>query len=455
MNGFDDRLAETGHMAEQSVLGAMLLSKAAVDEATEILAGQDFYRPAHETIFAAIVDLHERSAPTDVVTVAELLAKDGDLDRCGRAEYLHILINAVPNVASAGYYAEIVRKYSTLRRLVATGIRLSAMGSNPDTDLDDVSELYHVAIKDLTDGLNATPGKAAVPAVGDLLDGTLHDIENPPPRQHVPTGIHDLDAVLSGGLHPGQLALIAARPAIGKSTLGFGMARKAAIGMHIPTLFVTLEMSADDCMLRLISAEAKVNLHHLQSGQLDERDWSLISHIAERVLAAPLYIDNTPRISAAQLRNTIRGLRRAGIDIGLVVVDYLQLMGTTRADNREQQIAALSRDLKAMAQELKIPIVALCQLNRESEKRTDKKPAMSDLRESGSLEQEADVIVLMHREDAYERETPRAGECDLILAKNRMGPTATITTAFQGHYARVVDMAKPDWSPHSALNNAA
>lgn len=454
MNDFDERAAVCDHAAEQSVLGAMLLSKAAIDQVTEILTGPAFYRSDHETVFGAIVDLHERNQPADPVTVAELLTKSGDLGRCGGAAYLHLLINSVPSASSAGHYADIVRRYAELRHLAATGTRLSAMGNNPETDLDDVVELYQAAIKELTDRLNATPGRATVPTVGDLFEGTLDRIENPPALQHIPTGIHDLDEVLGGGLHPGQLALIAARPGVGKSVMGFGMARKAAIDLGIPTLFATLEMSADECMRRMISAEAKVNLHHLQTGRLDERDWGLIAHVAERVMAAPLHIDESPRISAAQLRNTIRTLRRT-TGLGLVVVDYLQLMGAPRADNREQQIAALSRDLKCLAQEMKLPIVALCQLNRESEKRSDKKPAMSDLRESGSLEQEADVIVLMHREDAYERETPRAGECDLILAKNRSGPTATVITAFQGHYARVVNMAAEPWTPHSVVSSAA
>jgi replicative DNA helicase len=453
VNDFQERSAPSDHVAEQSVLGGMLLSKTAIDEVTGILTGPDFYRPAHEAVFEAIVDLRERNVPADVVTVAELLAKSGDLERCGGRMYLHTLISHVPTAANAGYYADIVRKYSALRLLVATGVRLAGMGNNSDTDLADVPELLGVAIRDLTAVLNATPG-TTVPTIGDLFIDTLDGIEHPPANRHVPTGIHDLDAVLGGGLNPGQLALIAARPAVGKSVMGFGLARKAAIGAGIPTLFVTLEMSADDIMRRLISAEAAVNLHHLQSNQLDERDWGLISRITERVLAAPLHIDNTPGISAAQLRNTIRTLRRT-TGVGLVIVDYLQLMTPPKAENREQRIAALSRDLKSMAQEFQVPIVALCQINRESEKRSDKRPAMSDLRESGSLEQEADVIVLMHREDAYERETPRAGECDLILAKNRSGPTATITVAFQGHYARVVDMATPDWSPHSALNHAA
>lgn len=441
--------------AEQCVLGGMLLSAQTIGDVTDILTGADFHRPHHETIFEAILDLYERGQPVDPITVSELLTKNGDLQQVGGLPYLHVLINSVPSASTAASYAEIVLGYAELRELRATGVQIVSM-ANPTTDRDDIAEIYHVAIGKLQTRLNAVR-RATVPTAGDLFADTLDGIEKPAPLRNVPTGITDLDDILGGGLHPGQLALVAARPSVGKSVAGLGFARYAAIKHGIPTLLVTCEMSADDVMRRLISAEATVNLHHLQTGELDERDWGLIARIAEKVTAAPLHIDFTPGISAAQLRSTIRNLHRSTTGLGLVIVDYLQLMTPPKAENREQRIAALARELKYMSQEFNVPVVALAQLNRESEKRVDKVPTSSDLRESGALEQEADVIVLLHRPDMYEDDSPRAGECDVIVSKNRSGPKRTIATVFQGHYARLASMSSESepWTPHAALRDVA
>ena len=452
---------ETGYIprdlaAEKIVLGAMLTLPRVIDEIAGICTPRDFHLPRHIDIAEVIVAMHADGRATDPVAVHDEFNRRGQSSRIGGGAYLHSLMQAVPTIANAGYYAEIVRRYAQQRRLADIGLRLQQMGTQPGTDLDDIPDLYAVAIKDLTDGLADTPVLVA-PAAGDLLDGVLEAVEKPAMRAFVPTGIRDLDRYLSGGVSPGQLVLIAARPAVGKSVFALTAARSAAIHHNVPTLMISLEMGATEIMLRLVSAEAKVPLHHLKSGQVTEDDWARIGRAHSRIAEAKLHIDDSTTAGLGQIRHAIATMRRTS-DLGLVVIDYLQLMPGGKAENRQQEVAALSRGLKLLAKEFQIPIIALSQLNRKSEDRTNKRPQMSDLRESGALEQDADVIVLMHREDAYDRESPRAGECELILAKNRDGVApAEVVVAFQGHYARLIDMAREDgsWTSSSALRDAA
>lgn len=438
--------------AEQAVLGAMMLSAAAIAAADDLITGADFRDPRHETIYLAIADLRDRNMPVDALIVSEQLAKSGDLNHVGGAAYLHTLINTVPFTGSAGSYAEIVRKHAARRLLAATGTWLHQAGNDDGTDLDDVPELYRVAIDRLTAAMDATPS-TRIPIAADMLGPVLDRVEHPETTPAVATGIHDLDDLLGGGLRPGSLTVVGARPRIGKSVFAGDLMRNAAIRHGIRSLLASLEMSDDEVMIRIISAAAGVNISHLRTGKCDDRDWDLIAKVVPAIDAAPLHIAYAPALGLAGLRQMIRGMQRDGL--GLVVVDYVQLMEVPRAENRQLAVSEVSRGLKRLSQEYQVPIVALAQLNRESEKRSDKQPAMSDLRESGSLENDADVIILLHREDAYERESPRAGEIDLIVPKNRFGPQATITAAFQGHYSRIVSMATEPWTPHAAMSDAA
>lgn len=440
------------NLAEQSVLGAMLLTPEAAADAAAVITAEDFHRPAHELIFTAIVALAHEGLTADIPTVADRLAREKNLVRCGGPVYLFNLAHNVPTPGMAAHYAHIVRGHAHRRRLAAVGTRLHQMGTRPDTDLDDIVDLYTAAIRDLNIALDATPA-ATTPTAADLVAAVLDDIENPPDAADIPTGIHDLDAILGGGLKPAQLVLIAARPSIGKSVAGLTVARAAA-RCGVRTLFATIEMTEAEVMRRLICAEAKVNMHHVQGRAVDDRDWALIAGALPRITALPLHIAFDSGFTIAALHNILRSHARTE-PIGLVVIDYLQIMGGARGATREQAVAGLARELKRTAQEFGIPVVALAQLNRGSEQRTNKRPSMADLRESGALEQEADVVVLMHREDAYQRESPRAGECDLIMEKNRAGATATVTVAFQGHYSRLVDMAAEPWTPHAALRSVA
>jgi replicative DNA helicase len=428
--------------AEQSVLGGMLLSKDAIADVVEVLKGNDFYRPAHELVYEAVLDLYGRGEPADAVTVAAELTKRGDIARAGGAPYLHTLISTVPTAANAGYYAEIVRERAVLRRLVEAGTRIVQMGYASDGgEVDAIVDQAQAEVYAVTERRTSEDYQP----LSSLMEGTLDEIEAIGSRGGqmigVPTGFADFDQ-LTNGLHAGQMIVLAARPAVGKSTLGLDIARSAAIKHQMATCIFSLEMGRNEITMRLLSAEARVPLHHMRSGTMTDDDWNRLARRMGEVSSAPLFIDDSPNMSMMEIRAKCRRLKQRN-DLRLVVIDYLQLMSSgKRVESRQQEVSEFSRALKLLAKELEVPVIAISQLNRGPEQRTDKKPQMSDLRESGSIEQDADMVVLLHREELYERESPRAGEADFIVAKHRNGPTATITVAFQGHYSRFVDMAQ-------------
>ncbi|MEV4438097.1 replicative DNA helicase [Streptomyces sp. NPDC049577] len=428
--------------AEQAGLGGMLMAKSAIGEAVEIIKnGADFYYPAHETIFNTIVDMYVAGQPADPITVAAELKKRGDLARVGGAAYLHHLVQQCPSWADVPYYAEIIHEKAVLRRLAEAGTRIAASAYAAEGDATDLVDAAGAEITgiagDRTDDESAD--------IGDDDDAFMDELEAF--QKHgradgVPTGFTDLDN-LTGGLHGGQMIIVAARPAIGKSTLAIDFVRAAAIknGKHV--LFFSLEMSRTEIKQRIYSAQAKVALHHLRTkGGMTDDDWDRIRDKSPEINAAPIHLDTDPNRTVMQIKaKARRRQQRHGLD--LIVIDYLQLIQSSgrRAENRQVEVSQMSRDLKLLAKELNVPVVVLAQLNRGPEQRTDKKPMKSDLRESGALEQDADIVILLHRDDAYEKESPRAGEADLIVDKHRNGPTATVTVAFQGHYSRFVDMA--------------
>ncbi|MFI8531557.1 replicative DNA helicase [Streptomyces aquilus] len=427
--------------AEQSVLGGMLLSKDAIADVVEVIKGHDFYKPAHETIFQAILDVYAKGEPADPITIAAELTKRGEINKVGGASYLHTLVQTVPTAANAEYYAEIVHERAVLRRLVEAGTRITQMGYAADDDVDEIVNRAQAEIYAVTEQRTS---EDYLP-LGDIMEGALDEIEAIGSRTGemtgVPTGFTDLDS-LTNGLHPGQMIVIAARPAMGKSTLALDFARAASIKNNLPSVIFSLEMGRNEIAMRLLSAEARVALHHMRSGTMTDEDWTRLARRMPEVSAAPLYIDDSPNLSMMEIRAKCRRLKQRN-DIKLVIIDYLQLMQSgKRSESRQQEVSDMSRNLKLLAKELEVPVIALSQLNRGPEQRTDKKPQVSDLRESGSIEQDADMVILLHREDAYEKESPRAGEADIIVGKHRNGPTATITVAFQGHYSRFVDMAQ-------------
>lgn len=431
-------------VAEQSALGGMMLSKDAVADVIESLRGTDFYIPKHEVIFEAILTLYSHGEPTDVVAVTDELIKAGELQRAGGADYLHTLTSIVPTAANAGYYASIVSERALLRRLVEAGTRIVQMGYAGQGEALDLVNNAQAEIYSVT---GAEAVEDYVP-LNVAVDAAVEDIEAARGRDGqmtgIPTGFSGLDA-LTNGLHGGQMIVVAARPAMGKSTLALDFARAAAIKANQPTIFFSLEMGRSEIAMRLMSAEAAVPLQNMRKGTLDSRDWTTIASVRGKINDAPLYIDDSPNMTLVEIRAKCRRLKQR-VGLKMVVIDYLQLMTSgKRVESRQQEVSEFSRALKLLAKELQVPVIALSQLNRGPEQRADKKPAISDLRESGSIEQDADMVILLHREAAYEKDSPRAGEADLIVAKHRNGPTDTVTVAFQGHFSRFTDMAPGDF----------
>jgi replicative DNA helicase len=443
-DGQYDRSPPQDVAAEQSVLGGMMLSKDAIADVVEILKANDFYRPTHAVIFEAVLDLYGRGEPADAITVAAALADSGDLSRVGGAPYLHTLLTSVPTAANAAYYARIVAERAVLRRLIEAGTRIVQLGygsaAGGGRDLDDVVDLAQQAVYDVTE--RRVSEDFAI--LSDLLQPTLDEIEAVGSQggvmTGVPTGFTDLDRLLNG-LHPGQLIIVAGRPGLGKSTAAMDFARATSVKSNFSSAIFSLEMSKVEIVMRLLSAEARVPLHVLRSGQLSDDDWTKLARRMGEISEAPLFVDDTPNMTLMEIRAKARRLKQRH-DLKLIIVDYLQLMTSPkRVESRQQEVAELSRGLKLLAKEVDCPVVAVSQLNRGPEQRTDKRPQLSDLRESGSIEQDADVVILLHRDDYYDKESPRAGEADFIVAKHRNGPTDTVTVAAQLHLSRFVDMA--------------
>lgn len=427
-------------VAEQSVLGGMLLSKDAIADVVESLRASDFYKPAHETIYEAILSLYGHGSPADAITVADELKKRGELTRVGGASYIHTLIASVPTAANAQYYAEIVKEHAIMRRLIEAGTKIAQLGYANETEVDTLVDQAQAEIYAVTDG-NA---KEDYVSFSEALEETINEIDansnRPDGVYGVPTDFIEFDE-LTGGLHGGQMIVIAARPGVGKSTLALDIARSAAIHHQMTTVFFSLEMSRTELAMRVLSAEGKIPMSELKKGDLDTEGWTNLATLQGRIDSAPLFIDDSPNMTLMEIRAKCRRLKQRN-DLKLVVLDYLQLMSSgKKVESRQQEVSEFSRSLKLLAKELDVPVIALSQLNRGSEQRTDKRPMVSDLRESGSIEQDADMVILLHREDMYNPESERVGEADMIIAKHRGGPTRTIPLAFSGKYSRFNNMA--------------
>ena len=427
-------------VAEQSVLGGMLLSKDAIADVVESLRASDFYKPAHETIYEAILSLYGHGSPADAITVADELKKRGELTRVGGAAYIHTLIASVPTAANAQYYAEIVKEHAIMRRLIEAGTKIAQLGYANETEVDTLVDQAQAEIYAVTDG-NA---KEDYVSFSEALEETINEIDansnRPDGVYGVPTDFIEFDE-LTGGLHGGQMIVIAARPGVGKSTLALDIARSAAIHHQMTTVFFSLEMSRTELAMRILSAEGKISMGRLKKGDLDTEGWTNLATLQGRIDSTPLFIDDSPNMTLMEIRAKCRRLKQRN-DLKLVVLDYLQLMSSgKKVESRQQEVSEFSRSLKLLAKELDVPVIALSQLNRGSEQRTDKRPMVSDLRESGSIEQDADMVILLHREDMYNPDSERVGEADMIIAKHRGGPTRTIPLAFSGKYSRFNNMA--------------
>jgi len=427
--------------AEQAVLGAMLLSSDVASEVEGTLGPEAFYRPAHATLFSAIVALNAAGEPADPVTVTAALTEDGSITRVGGMEYIHELVHAVPTAANGTYYARTVADLAQLRELDLRArkiLRVLHEGGGTASEVWDQAQQM-LADAEVTDrsGDGLTPWREIAPTVLDAVEEAAARGGQP---MGVPTGLIDLDRLLNGA-RPGQLIVIAGRPGMGKSVALTDWMRHAATRHKLPSLIFSLEMTKQELGTRLISAMSRVQLHWLAEGALDDQAWSRAARAVGETGDAPLWVDDTPDMGLADIRNRARRHARQHGAPAVIGVDYLQLIKSPRAESRQVAVSETTRGLKLLAKELDCPVIAVAQLNRGPEQRVDKRPQLSDLRESGAIEQDADVVILLHREDYYDSESPRAGEVDFIVAKHRGGPTDTITAASQLHFSRFVDMA--------------
>ncbi|MFD8534305.1 replicative DNA helicase [Streptosporangium canum] len=428
--------------AEQSVLGGLLIGAAhRIDDVAAIVRPGDFYRPAHQVIYEVILTLHNQGEAVDAVTVPAELAQRGEIGRVGGLGYLHTLTAVVPTAANVTFYARLVKEQARLRTLVEVGTRVAQYGYSGDPD--DIEALIGQAHQDLID---QNPDEGDAPALESIIPGIVDWMEKGDTDSRVPLPYQDLNDCL-GGLKPGQLVIVGARPAVGKSVVALDIARFAALKHGVPVYLASLEMDKHELGLRLVAAEGRINLKRLQDRELTDEEWTSFARVTARLADVPhLVIDDTPNVTIDRLRAELRKMaRRATGPARLVVVDYLQLMrspngGRKGPENRQVEVAELSRGLKLLAREFNVPVVVLSQLNRGVEQRADKRPTISDLRESGSLEQDADIVILLHRDD--DPMSGRPGELDLIVGKNRNGPVRTVSVAFQGHFARAVNMAR-------------
>jgi len=435
-----ERVLPNDIMAEQSALGGMLISMDAVAVVNEFVKSADFYAPKHEIIYDAIMSLFSKGEPVDAISVSAELTRMGALVRAGGADYIHSLTSFVPTAANAAYYAKIVQEKATLRRLVEVGTRIAQMGYAAEGELEDLinsaqADVYAVGSKALSDeyaplsvSIESAISEMEIAESGDGAVG-------------VQTGFYELDEK-THGLHGGQMIIVAARPGIGKSTFALDIARNGSIREKKPVLFFSLEMSKSEIAMRMLSAESDILLNKMRGGNMSSDDWKKLAAIRGRINDAPLFIDDSPNLTMVEIRAKSRRLK-ASLGLELIVIDYLQLLSSgKKVESRQQEVSEFSRSIKLLAKELNIPVIAIAQLNRNSEAKADKTPEISHLRESGSLEQDADVVILLHRDDMVNKDVPNPGEAEIILAKQRSGPTGKFKVLFQGQYSRFHNMPK-------------
>ncbi len=434
--------------AEQSVLGGLMLDNQAWDRISDQLTDSDFYRDEHKRIFRQIRNLLESARPADVVTVAEALDAAGDAERTGGLAYLGELAANTPSAANIKRYAEIVRERSVLRQLVATadeiaGDALNPLGRDAESLLDE-AERKIFAIAEA--GAGHSEGFVHInPLLTQVVEKIqeLHDRDNPSDITGVPSGFIDLDQKTSG-MQPGDLIIVAGRPSMGKTAFAINIAENVAVETGLPVGIFSMEMGGAQLAQRMLASIGRLNSQNLRTGRMNDDEWSRLSFALGKLHEAPIYIDETGGLSPANLRARARRLaRQYGGKLGLLVIDYIQLMSGNRpGENRATEVSEISRAIKSLAKELHVPIIALSQLSRKVEERTDKRPMMSDLRESGAIEQDADVILMMYRDEYYNRDNPdNKGMAEVIIGKQRNGPTGTVRLAFIGEFTRFENLA--------------
>jgi replicative DNA helicase len=434
--------------AEQSILSAILIDNNTLTEVLEILSEKDFYREVHQKIFSAMVDLFERSEPADLITVTNILKEQGQLESVGGATYLVELVDTIPMATNAAHYAKIIHEKATLRRLIERAASITSRCFEDRGDMEDILDFAERSIFEISED----KVKPAFHSLADILTDTYKAVEQAYENKclvtGVPTGYHELDQ-LTSGFQPGDLVIIAGRPSMGKTALALNITQSATAATGIPSAIFSLEMSKEQLSLRLLSSEARVDSSKMRGGFLKESDLARINRAAGTLYDLPVFIDDSAAISALEIRAKARRMKMEK-GLGFVIIDYLQLMrGRASAERRELEISEISRSLKALAKELHIPVVALSQLNRKVEDRSNKRPVLSDLRESGAIEQDADVIMFIYRDEVYntEPDNPNRGIAEVHLAKQRNGPIGTVKLTFLDHCTRFEDHAREAETP--------
>jgi len=423
--------------AEESVLGGVLLDNAALDRVVELLHPDDFYRGAHRKLFNAMLELSERSEPVDLITLSEALRSRGDLADVGGTAFLGELAERVPTAANIVHYAKIVRDRAVLRGLITAATEIATRGYEAS---GDVAELLDRA-EQLIFEISERRVRNAFTKLSDVLVESIKTIERLYEQKQsvtgVPTGFVDLDRMLSG-LQPSDLIIVAGRPSMGKTAIVLNVAEHAALRADVGVAVFSLEMAKEQLAMRMLCSEARVDLARVRTGHLTDREFPRLAMAAGRLGDAPIFIDDTPALSVLELRAKARRLKRDPANkLGLVIVDYIQLMRSSEGrDNREQEISEISRSLKALAKELRVPVLALSQLNRQVESRTPPVPRLADLRESGAIEQDADVIIFLYRDDYYNEDSDKKGLAEVIVAKQRNGPTGSVELTFLREFTR-------------------
>ena len=438
-----DRVPPQSIEAEQSVLGAMMIEKEAIIKVTEMLNPEDFYRESHRLIFRAILALYNRNEAVDIITVTEQLRKDEKLDGAGGIAYVTSLANAMPTAANVMYHARIVEEKALLRNLISTATHIAGMGYEAT---EEVEQILDEAEKMMLSVASRKVGAGFLP-IKDIVSKAMEKIEllyqSKGGLTGLPTGFKDLDR-LTSGLQPSDLILVAARPSMGKTAFTLNIAQYVALREKKPVAFFSLEMSKEQLVQRMICAEAAIDASKLRIGDLADSDWPKLINACNKLYEAPLFIDDTAGITVTEMRSKARRLK-AEHGLQLIVIDYLQLMqgsSSRSGENRQQEISEISRSLKALARELHVPVIALSQLSRSVESRQIKRPMLSDLRESGSLEQDADIVSFLYREDYYTPETENKNITEVIIAKHRNGPVDTVKLFFHKQFTRFADLAK-------------
>jgi replicative DNA helicase len=430
--------------AEQSIIGGLMLDNQVWDKISIKLCETDFYRTEHRILYRAISSLAKKDQPFDVVTLLDTLKSHNELDDAGGEAYLFELANNTPSVANVVAYAGIVREKSVQRQLIAVATDIADSAYNPAgrevPELLDLAETKVFAIGEQTAGDGGPENiKSILVRAVEKIDTLYH---NGDAITGLATGLSDLDEMTSG-LQPSDLVIVAGRPSMGKTTLVMNMAEHAAIKSEKPVLVFSMEMPADSLAMRMMSSLGRIDQHRIRTGKLDDDDWPRVTSAVHMLSEAPLFIDDTPALSPSEVRARARRLAKEHGSLGLIVVDYLQLMKVPgfSAENRTAEISEISRSLKALAKELQVPVIALSQLNRSLEQRSDKRPVMSDLRESGAIEQDADLICFIYRDEVYNEDSPDKGTAEIIIAKQRNGPIGKVRVAFIGKYTRFEDLA--------------